>query len=136
MDAIAGRPAVLHVRRRDDGRTARPSTSASGGHRLAPGFRMRGFMGGTEGRADDRRRSGSSAPARRRGPGAKLALDYAYVTGEYDYYDADATADRQARLEVDLDELAADLTYPIAEPVEGLIQPADAADHRASTTSC
>ena len=59
------------------------------------------------------------------GPGAKLAVDYAYVTGEYDYYDAKTTG-TEGKLEINLDELAADLTFPIAEPIEGLIKPADA----------
>jgi hypothetical protein len=54
-------------------------------------------------------------------PGARLAIDYSYVTGEYNYYDQEANQ-ASGRLEVDLDQAAANLAYPIAEPVAGLIQ--------------
>ena len=47
----------------------------------------------------------SSVPARRPTPGSRLTIDYRYATGEYDYYDTDAT-ETSASLEVDLDEVA------------------------------
>ena len=56
-------------------------------------------------------------------PGAKLALDTTFWTGDFDYYDEDATRTERT-IEVDLDKVAADLTYPVAIPVDGLIQPA------------
>ncbi len=123
MDAIAGRPAVLTGG--DGSRTDCATVEvSSGGHRLAPGFRMQGFMGGPKADPTMERIRVECAGATA-GPGAKLAVDYAYVTGEYDYYDAKTTG-TEGRLEVNLDELAADLTFPIAEPIEGLIKPADA----------
>ena len=123
MAAVAGRPAVLTS---GDGSRTDCATVlvGSGGHRLAPGFRMQGFIAGpkTEPKTERIRVECAGATA---SPGSKLAIDYAYVTGEYDYYDAKTTG-TEGKLEVNLDELAADLTFPIAEPIEGLIQPADA----------
>jgi hypothetical protein len=58
------------------------------------------------------------------GAGATLAVAYSYVTGEYNYYDPDA-GQASSRLEVVLDEIATDLSYPIAETVDGVVQPLD-----------
>ena len=85
---------------------------------------MRGYQAGTEEDPARRARSASSVPARRPRPGSKLAIDYRYVTGEYNYYDPDATQG-EATLEVALDQVAAGLEYPIAVPVDGLVQPPD-----------
>jgi hypothetical protein len=59
-------------------------------------------------------------------PGTRLSLDYSYVVGEYNYYDPDARR-ASGNLQVDLDEVASGLTYPIAESFEGLVQPRDVA---------
>jgi hypothetical protein len=95
----------------------------TGGHRLAPGMRMRGYVGGSKSEPTTEliRVECDVADA---GAGATLAIDYSYVTGEYNYYDPDA-GQASARLEVNLDEVAADLTYPIADVVDGLVQPRD-----------
>ena len=123
MEAVPGRPAVLTGG--DGSRTDCATVEVgSGGHRLAPGFRMRGFMGGPKADPKMERIRVECADATA-GPGAKLAIDYAYVTGEYDYYDAKTTG-TAGKLEVNLDELVPDLTFPIAEPIDGLIKPADA----------
>lgn len=118
MAAADGKPAILTT-----GGVATDCAKvavSTGGHRLAPGLQMRGFVGGTKSELTTEIIHVECAGAES-APGAKLTIDYRYVTGEYNYYDPDATA-RTARLEVDLDRMAADLTYPIAEPVEGLIQ--------------
>jgi len=95
----------------------------TGGHRLGPGMQMRGFIAGPK--ADQTveliRVECDGAEI---SPGADLSLDYRYVTGEYNYYDPDAST-LAARLEVPLDQIAAELAYPIAEPVVGLIQSRD-----------
>ncbi|HEY4633388.1 MAG TPA: hypothetical protein VIH00_05665 [Candidatus Limnocylindrales bacterium] len=96
----------------------------TGGHRLAPGFRMRGFTGGTKTEPVIEPIRVECADAAPPPAGSKLAIDYTYVTGEYNYYDPEATTTRTT-MEVPLDELLADLTYPVAAPVDGLIQPAD-----------
>jgi hypothetical protein len=123
MAAVDGRPAVFTS---GDGSRTDCATVVvgSGGHRLAPGFRMQGFMAGPK-KDPTMERIRVECAGATAGPGSKLAVDYAYVTGEYDYYDAKTTG-TEGTLEVNLDELATDLTFPIAEPIDGLIKPADA----------
>jgi len=119
MQATATKPAVLTAR---DGKATNCDTVfvGTGGHRLAPGFQMRGYVGGTK--AEQKTQllyvecKGAEAAA-----GSTLAIDYSYVTGEYNYYYPDENK-VDATLEVKLDEVATDLTYPVAEPIEGLIQ--------------
>lgn len=96
----------------------------TGGHRLAPGFQMTGYIAGTKtepitqlifvecagGEIDE---------------GATLSIPYTYYTGEYNYYEQDANL-AEGTMEVDLGEIAEDLSFPIGEPVDGLIQTADA----------
>lgn len=122
MTAVPGRPAVLTAADGSTGECA-TVTVGTGGHRLAPGFQMRAFFGGTKAEPAVELIRVECAGAVL-SPGAKLAIDYRYRTGEYNYYDPDATLG-DASLSVDLDQVAADLEYPVAEPVDGLIQPPD-----------
>ena len=118
MHATSGKPAVLTT----DGGTVSCDTVAvgTGGHRLAPGFRLRGYTAGTKASPKLQLVSVDCAGAT---SGKKLSLEYAYVTGEFNYYVASKS--RTATLEVALDKPAADLTYPVAAKVEGLVEPAD-----------
>jgi hypothetical protein len=122
MQATADKPAVLTT---GDGKATNCDTVfvSSGGHRLAPGFQMRGYIGGTKAEQETQpiyvECKGAEAAS-----GSTLAIDYSYVTGEYNYYVQDENK-VDATLEVKLDEIAADLTYPVAETVEGLIQEPD-----------
>ena len=119
MQAEAGKPGVLTA---GDGKTSNCDTVfvSTGGHRLAPGFQMRGFMAGTK--AEPKTQliyvecKGAEAAA-----GSKLSIDYSYVTGEYNYYEQEANK-ADGKLEINLDQVAQDVMYPIAEAVEGLIQ--------------
>jgi hypothetical protein len=121
MQAAEGKPAVLAA----GSETTNCDTVlvSTGGHRLAPGFQMRGFIAGTK--AEPRTQliyvecQGAEAAS-----GAKLSIDYIYFTGQYNYYEPEANK-ADGKLEINLDEVATDLTYPIAEPVEGLIQEPD-----------
>ncbi len=104
-----------------DGKTATCATSfvGTGGTSLAPGFRMRGYTGGTKAKPTTQLlyvECQGAAPA----AGSKLAIDYSYVTGEFNYYSPPKPV--KAKLQVDLDKVAADLTYPVAQPVDGLVQ--------------
>jgi hypothetical protein len=93
----------------------------TGGHRLAPGMQMRGYVAGPKSEPTVeliRVECPGAAPS----AGARLAFDYAYATGEYNYYDPDAST-AQGTLEIELDQVATDLSYPVAEPIDGLIQP-------------
>lgn len=119
MQAIPTKPAVLET---DDGQTSNCDTVfiGTGGHYLAPGFRMRGFTTGAQ--AEPKTQliyvecKGAKAV-----PGSKLYIDVSYVTGQYNYYDKTA-GKTDVKLEVDLDKIATDLTYPVFTPVEDLIQ--------------
>jgi hypothetical protein len=123
MQAAADKPAVLT----SDGKTTNCDTVVvgTGGHRLAPGFRMRGFTGGTksEPRIQPIYVECKGAEA---APGAKLSFDYTYVTGEYNYYDQQANK-ANAAMVLNLDDVAQDLSYPVGSAVEGLIRKPGAA---------
>jgi hypothetical protein len=123
MQATANKPAVLTT---GDGKTTNCETVfvSTGGHRLAPGFQMRGFIAGTKAEPETQLIYVECKDAEAT-PGSKLAIDYSYVTGEYNYYYPE-TNKVDSTLEVNLDEVASDLKYPIAEPVEGLIQQSNA----------
>ncbi|RPI94075.1 MAG: hypothetical protein EHM39_12445, partial [Chloroflexi bacterium] len=120
MKSAPGKPAVFTT---GDGKIASCDTVfvGTGGHRLAPGFQMRGFSTGT--RAEPATQliyveCGSAEAA----PGSSLSIDYSYVTGEYNYYYPEENK-VDSTLEIKLDEAAADMTYPVAEPIDGLVQP-------------
>jgi hypothetical protein len=123
MQAAAGRPALLTA----GGKTTNCDTVfvGTGGHRLAPGFQMRGFTAGTK--AEPKIQpiyvecKGAEAA-----PGARLSFDYSYVTGEYNYYDQEANR-ASGEMVLNLDEVVTDAKYPIATPIEGLIREPNAA---------
>jgi hypothetical protein len=91
----------------------------TGGNYLAPGFQMRGYTGGTKAAPKTQLLYVECKGAAAAG-GSKLAIDYTYVTGAYNYYVASAPV--SGRLELDLDKVVKDLQYPIATPVKGLIE--------------
>jgi hypothetical protein len=123
MEAVADKPAVLT----NNGQTTHCDTVfvSTGGHRLAPGFQIRGFTAGTKAEPLTQLLYVECAGAEA-SPGSKLSIDYSYVTGQYNYYEKDANK-VDTKLEVDLDQIAAEQTYPIARSsVEGLIQKPEA----------
>jgi hypothetical protein len=122
MQAIPGKAAVLTDK---DGKTTDCPTVfvGTGGHRLAPGFRMCGFVGGKKSETVTQMIY-VECPQASISPGSKLSIEYSYVTGQYNYYEPDANK-VEATLEVDLDNVTNDIKYPIAAPVEGLIQKPD-----------
>lgn len=119
MQAAPNVPAVLTG---GDGKTTNCETVSvsTGGHRLAPGFQMRGYIGGTKAEPETQllyvECQGAEASS-----DATLSIEHSYVTGQYNYYEPDATK-TDAKLEVNFDEVGGDLDYPIAESVEGLTQ--------------
>lgn len=119
MQAAANKPAVLTT---GSGKSSNCDTVfvSTGGHRLAPGFQMRGFTAGTKAEPKTQLIYVECKGAET-DPGSKLSIDYSYVTGEYNYYYPEENK-VDSTLEVDLDQVATDLNYPIAEPIEGLIQ--------------
>lgn len=119
MQSLADKPAILKA---GDGKTTNCDTVfiGTGGHRLAPGFQMRGY---TVGNADGLQTQllyveckGAIAAS-----GSSLSIDYVSYNGILDDYDPEANS-AEGTLELNLDEVAADVTYPIATLVDGLIQ--------------
>jgi hypothetical protein len=119
MRPAEGRPAVLHAGGKDY--PCETVFVGTGGHRVAPGFQLRGYTAGTK--AEPTIQSISvECPGAPNQPGSTMTIDYSYVTGQYNYYEQDK--DRvDTSAEVDLDGVAEGLTYPVGDPVEGLIQP-------------
>ena len=104
MNAVDGRPAILA----SDGQSINCDTVfvGTGGHRLAPGFQMRGYIGGTKAEQETQLLYVECAGAEV-APGSKLSIDYTYVTGQYNYYEPDKTKVDDT-LEIDLNAVAAD----------------------------
>ncbi len=122
MQAPADQPAVLT---HSDGTSTSCATVfvGTGGTSIAPGFQIRGYTGGTKLKPATQLlyvECAGATPA----AGSKLSIPYSYITGEFNYYSP--TAAIGAKLAVDLDKVAADLKYPVAAPVTGVIEKADA----------
>jgi hypothetical protein len=115
MQTAGDHPAVLN----SGGKNTNCDTVflGTGGHRLAPGFQMRGYTGGTK--AEPKTQllyvecKGATAA-----PGSKLTIDYSYVVGVFNYYVPSQSVNGE--LELNLDQVAGDLTYPVVETVAGL----------------
>jgi hypothetical protein len=122
MQATAGKPAILTS---SDGKTTACGkvSVGTGGTSIAPGFQVRGYTGGTKAKPATQLISVECTGAAA-APGSKLSIPYDYVSGEFNYYSP--SAPRSATLDVDLDKVAADLTYPVATPVDGVVEKADA----------
>lgn len=119
MRAVEDKPAVLTT---GSGETVNCDTVfvGTGGHRFAPGFQLRGYTVLNNGEQETQllyvECAGATADA-----GSKLSIDYVSFNG--DLYDYEPEANKaEGVLELNLDEVATDLTYPVAEPVEGLIR--------------
>jgi hypothetical protein len=116
MQAAANHPAVLT----SGGKNSNCDTVVigTGGHRLAPGFQMRGYTGGTKASPEIQllyvECKGATAD-----PGSKLTIDYGYINGVFNYY-VPSTA-FNTKLELNLDQVAAGLTYPVAESIPDLV---------------
>ena len=123
MRAEDDKPAVLTTA---DGETINCDTVfvGTGGHRLAPGFQTRGYTSDETGQPETQllyvECEGDTDTA-----GAMLSIDYISFSGELDYYvEIEEMNKVEGNLELNLDEVVTDLTYPIATPVEGLVQDA------------
>jgi hypothetical protein len=121
MQAIDGKPAVLT----SGGKNMNCETVfvSTGGHRLAPGFQMQGYTGGTKAEPVTQPIY-VECPGAEAAPGAALSIPYTYVTGQYNYYEQDKNI-VDDNLEINLDEVTSDLVYPVGEQIEGLVQEPD-----------
>ena len=122
MQAIANKPATLTT---GDGNVSSCETVfiSTGGHRLAPGFQMRGYTY-KEGELFETQPLYVECKGIAASAGSTLSVDYISYNGILDDYAPDANS-AEGTLELRLDEVATDLTYPVAAPVDGLIQAAD-----------
>jgi hypothetical protein len=122
MKALEGKQAVLT----SGGETTDCDASfvGTGGHRLAPGFQMRGYTTGTK-REPETQLIYVECPGAQPEPGATLSIGYDYFTGDLDYYHQDSNK-ASGTVELSLDEIATDLVYPVNEEVQGLVKLADA----------
>jgi len=96
----------------------------TGGHRLAPGLQIRGYTTGSKLEPVVQPMYVECADAEAE-PGATLTIDYVAYYGELDYYHQDANQ-AAGTLELSLDEIVTDLTYPVFGDIEDLVKPADA----------
>jgi len=119
MQALPGKPAVL---RNSDGSTVNCDTVyvSTGGHRFAPGFQMRGYTTDENGEIMTQLLYVECAGAEAN-PGSMLSIDYESFSGELDDYAPEANR-TQGKIELNLDEIATDLIYPVAHDVDGLIK--------------
>jgi hypothetical protein len=119
MHAVDGEPAVLTTA---DGETINCDTVfvGTGGHRFAPGFQMRGYTVLEDGELETQllyiECKGATAA-----PGSKLTVKYVSFGGDLDDYEPELNR-AEGILELNLDEVVTDLTYPVASTVEGLIK--------------
>jgi hypothetical protein len=118
MQAASGKPAILTT---GDGKKANCETVSvgTGGTSLAPGFIMRGYTTGTK-REPVIRLLYVECKGVTLSKGSKLAVDYSYVKGAYDLHVPSIPVNKTMTL--DLDQVVADVKYPIAMPVDGLIE--------------
>lgn len=119
MRAVTGKPAVLVT---GNGKTVNCDTVfvGTGGHRFAPGFQMRGYTinenGGLKIQPLYVDCQGVEDTT-----GSTLSISYESFNGILDDYNPGANRVTGV-LALDLDEVVTDISYPIATPIEGLIQ--------------
>ena len=109
MRAAADKPATLET----GGKSAPCETVfvSTGGHRLAPGFQMRGYSTGTL-EAPETQTLYVECKGAAAAPGSKLSIDYESFNGILDDYDPEADM-VEGVLELNLDDVTSGLTYPI-----------------------
>ena len=90
--------------------TCEPAVVETGGTNIPPGFIMRGFTGGTrmEPKTELLRVECEGAEE---AAGSTLRIPYSFTTGEFNFYRPDPP--QSGTLVVDLDEVIADLAYPV-----------------------
>jgi hypothetical protein len=118
MQADEGKPAYLTTS--DGKRTACDTVFVgTGKNSLAPGFRMRGYTGGKKYEPKIQllyvECKGVTAAS-----GSKLSIGYNYVTGPYDLHVPSVAVN--STMELELDQVVKDVTYPVATQVEGLVE--------------
>jgi hypothetical protein len=88
-----------------------------GGWFLPPGFLMKGYTGGTADKPTTQLISVECAGVSK-AAGQKLAIDYSYITGAFNYYVPSQKFN--GTMNLDLDKVVADAKYPVAAKVDAL----------------
>jgi len=125
MRAVDETPAILQT---SDGQDINCDTVfvGTGGHRVAPGFQTRGYTIKEDDLPKTQLIYVECADAVLE-PGLTLLIDYISFAGELDYYVEIEEANKdEGKLELNLDDVITDLTYPVAYPVDGLVQESSA----------
>jgi len=121
MQAVAGKPAIF----RSGGETSNCDVVfvGTGGHRLAPGLQIRGYTAGAVSDPQIQMLYVECAGLAYE-PGATLSIDYEAFNGDLDYYHQDDNKST-GTIELSLDEVAEDLTYPVYSEIDEWLKPAD-----------
>lgn len=88
-----------------------------GGWFLAPGFQMKGYTTGSVAKPSTQLLYVECAGVTK-SAGEKLAIDYSYITGPFNYYTPSQRY--HDTLKLDLDKVVSDAKYPLAEAVASL----------------
>jgi hypothetical protein len=118
MQADQGKPAVLTT---SDGKNIDCSTVfvGTGENRIPPGFQIKGYTAGTK-MEPKTQLLYVECPKGASAENAKLAINYSYVTGAMNYYVSSKST--SAKMELNLNDVAKDLSFPVAAEVTGLIE--------------
>jgi hypothetical protein len=119
MQAIPDKPAVLKT---GDGKRVNCDTVfiGTGGHRFAPGFQLRGYTTGAMDSPETQTLYVECKGATT-SPGSTLSIYYESFNGVLDVYHPEENG-TEGILQLSLDEVVTDLTYPVATPADGEIQ--------------
>ncbi len=118
MNAAANKPAIL-VSSTGQKTNCNTVNVGTGETRLAPGFQVRGYTAGTR-KEPITQLLYVDCPGLADRAGAKLAIDYSYITGAYDLHIPSVPVN--ATMTLDLDQVDNNLQYPVSAPVTGLIE--------------
>jgi hypothetical protein len=120
MQAVPQKPAVL--KNGSASINCENVQIGTGGHRLAPGFQMRGFTTGSKSDPEIQPLFIECKGINGVEPGAVVSFDYNAFNGDLDYYHQDANKST-GTIQVSLDEVEEGLMYPIFSEIEGLVKP-------------
>ncbi|MBN2258188.1 MAG: hypothetical protein JW704_10240 [Anaerolineaceae bacterium] len=118
MQAVVGKPAIL----KSGGTQSTCDTVyiGTGGHRLAPGLQIRGYTTGTKAEPTTQLLYVECAGVQVE-KGAALFINYVAYNGDLDYYHQDAN-ESSGTLELSLDDIVMDLSYPVFTEIPGLAE--------------
>ncbi len=118
INAAENKPATIIT---SDGKKTNCETVyiGTGGTRLAPGFQVRGYIAGTK-KDPKTQLLYADCKGIDKSSGAKLSIEYTYITGAYDLHIPSVPTTETMTL--DLDQVAKDIQYPVSNPTAGLVE--------------